>query len=305
MTPTCKSQLLYRTFKCNVPYSVDRILTRLRPGRSVVRTWAGRKVFFFSQNKTGSGGRPLYNSDTGCFAGVRHPGRQAYRLPVSSAEVKSCTSPLSSVFMASRFSLNCTDDRQCTEAEIEGLLTVPILCCDDTTCDCVDTAQWRHNLWLCRYCAVTTQLVTVLILRSDDTSCDCADTAQWRHILWLCRYCAVTTHLVTVPILRSDDTTPIYSSYFLVMSFRYVALDVTKRTVATGQLHCNAAEVITSSYLSIYTVWYNCVVCGKVLLVTVPNVNASVPDKSQQCSVELTKSHAVLVIIVNCLVLWV
>lgn len=79
--------------------------------------------------------------------------------------------------MASLFSLNCTDDRRCIEAEIEGL--------------------------------------------------------------------------VTVPILRCDDTTPIYSSYFRALSFRFVALDVTKRTVATGQLHCNSAEVITSSYLFI------------------------------------------------------
>jgi len=140
MTLTCKSQLLYRICKCKIPYSADRILTKLRPGRSVVRTWAGRKVFFSSQNKTGSGARPLSNYDTGCFAGVRLPGRQAYHLPVSSAEVKSCTSPLHSVFMASLFSLNCTDDRQCIEAEIEGLVTVPILRCDDTTCDCADTA---------------------------------------------------------------------------------------------------------------------------------------------------------------------
>ena len=94
---------------------------------------------------------------TGCFAGVRRPKRQDYHLPVSSAEVKSCTSPIPSISMASLFSLNCADDLQCIEIEIEGLVPVPILRCDDTACDCVDIALWRHNLWLCRYCAVTTQ----------------------------------------------------------------------------------------------------------------------------------------------------
>jgi len=61
----------------------------------------------------------------------------------------------------------------------------------------------------------------------------------------------VTTQLVTVSILRCDNTTPMYNSYFLVLSFKFVALDVTKRTVTTAQLHCNSAEVVTSSYLFI------------------------------------------------------
>jgi uncharacterized membrane protein len=101
----------------------------------------------------------------------------------------------------------------------------------------------------------------------------------------------VTTQLVTVPILRCDDTTPIYNCYFLVLSFRFVALDITQLTAATGQLHCSSAEVITSSYLFILR---DIIVLsvGKVLFVTVPNVNASIPDKSQQYSVELTKNHA-------------
>jgi hypothetical protein len=133
MTLTCKSQLLYRIFKCDIPYSADRILTRLRPGRSVVRTWAGTRVFFSSENKTDSGARSLPNSDVGYFAGVRRPGRQAYHLP------------------ASLFSLNCADDRQCIETEVEGLVTVPILRCDDTTCDC-------------RYWAVTTQPPYTLVI---------------------------------------------------------------------------------------------------------------------------------------------